>query len=73
MAISGGATQSFDMRVRDGVLRVGRYALRQGVVSDPDEAIKQLLEGKLVFVHAYANTVERVTKAVQAALGETDV
>lgn len=70
MAVSGNAKQSFDMKIIDGNLVVGKYAHRIGVVTDVDMAVQQLLDGKLVFVHAYANTIDLVTKTVRMALGQ---
>lgn len=47
MAISGGATQSFDLQVVNGAVRRGTYAHRQGVEMDMDESVRKLLEGEL--------------------------
>ncbi len=56
------------MRVVDGELEIGVYALRQRVEMDVDAAIKDLLAGKVVHVHAYANKCKTVRLAVEAVL-----
>ncbi len=72
MAISGSATQSFDMVVVNGKLQLGRYALRQSVEMDVEQAVKDLLRGRVVFVHAYGDKCKTVRLAVEAALEAKD-
>ncbi len=68
MAIAGGASQCFDMKVVDGKVDRGTYGLRQNVETDVDRAVAKLLEGKLVFVHAYEDKVKQVRLRVEAEL-----
>lgn len=68
MAIAGGATPSFIAEIVDGKLELSRQSLRQGVITDVDIAIHELLKGKRIFIHAYAATVERVTKTIEMTL-----
>lgn len=68
MAIAGGAVQSFELKIVNGQLVVGEYAHRQGVEQDIDIAIHRLLDGNRVFLHAYGNKVECVSRTVRAAL-----
>jgi len=70
MAIAGGATQSFDLQVVNGKVQRGTYAHRQGVEMDMDEAVRKLLEGQLVHVHAFDDRVKQVRERVEKALAE---
>jgi hypothetical protein len=70
VAVAGNAKQSIEMAIIDGNLVIGRYAHRVGVIDNVDEAIQKLLDGHRVFVHAYGNKVDLVTKTVRIALGQ---
>lgn len=70
MAIAGGATQSFEMQVVNGTISRGKYGHRQGVETDVDEAVRKLLEGETVFVHAYDDKAKQVRERVEKALIE---
>lgn len=72
MAISGGATQSFDLQVVNGKVQRGTYGHRQGVEMDMDEAVRKLLEGELVFVHCFDDRVKQVRERVEKALSDRD-
>lgn len=68
MAISGSAGNCYDMQVVDGVLKQGTHGLRQNVQSNMDIAIQELLEGKLVHVHAYGSNHIHVARTVEMVL-----
>ncbi len=70
MAISGGAKPSIQMQVKAGALHIGTAAMRQGVVSDVDNAVARLLAGEEVFVQQYGRIVDDVRRGVQEALQE---
>lgn len=58
------------MQVVNGVVKRGTYGHRQGVEMDMDEAVRKLLEGEIVLVHAYDDRVKRVRERVEKALEE---
>lgn len=68
MAISGGAKPSISMRLVDGTLHTGVYAMRQGAENDPAKAAKRILKGETVYVQVYGSLVEQVKAEVLAAL-----
>ncbi len=70
MAVAGGASQCFDMRVVDGKVDRGTYGLRQNVETDVDRAVEKLLAGEIVFCHAYEDKVQRVRLRVEAELAK---
>jgi hypothetical protein len=65
MAVAGGAKPSRPMSVLAGKLIVGPYALRQGVVNNEEEAVHRIIAGKLVFVSAYGDLIQRVMECVE--------
>jgi hypothetical protein len=70
MAISGDATQSFEMSVKEGKVVCERYAHRSNkvVLQDVTDGVEQLLAGKRIYMHAYGNKIEQVTRTVELLL-----
>ncbi len=68
MAIAGEAGNCYNMQVVNGKLERGTHGLRQKVQKNMDIAIQELLEGKLVHVHAYGDNHNRVAKTVEMVL-----
>lgn len=56
------------MRLIDGRLETGIYAMRQGVENDPAKAAKRILAGECVYVQCYGGLVEQVRSEVLAVL-----
>jgi hypothetical protein len=68
MAISGSAKPSVPMRLIDGRLETGIYALRQSVENDPAKAARRILAGEVCFVQCYGGLIEQVRGEVLAVL-----
>jgi hypothetical protein len=72
MAISGSAKPSVPMRLIDGRLETGIYAMRQSVENDPAKATRRILKGETVFVQCYGGLIEQVRSEVLAVLDARD-
>ncbi len=68
MAVSGGAKPSIELQIIDGVLVVGKAAMRQGAVNNVDTAVQDLLKGKVVFLQQYGSLVTQVQRTIEAVL-----
>lgn len=72
MAIAGSAAPSFIARMVDGELTMTRQTLRQGVISDVDFAIQELLQGRTVILSARADVVYRVQATLMLTAGQSE-
>lgn len=70
MAIAGSARPSVPMRLVDGTLETGVYAMRVGVENDPAKAAQRILAGEICYVQVYGSLVEQVRSEVAWRWGD---